>query len=302
MCEIKMFRFVENRSERNKKLENNFVDPNTVFYGIILVLVPHMDDEILGCGGTIAQLINKELIYFVFASDGSKSPYSKKSANSELNKIRVNESKSALSLLGIPEKNIIFLNLPDYQLKNYFDTLADKLAKIIKELKPDIILTPFRYDRHPDHIVLRNSTLKAYILANSTALIFEYFVYTKVQLLKHKDIRKYIYPDLLIRINTSNVITIKRRALSCFKSQTTNCFENQYHPVLSEDFLENNCHLPEVFLRTNPKSAEPVFIISQKIILIINYIEPFLKRKKDNFFSFIYKFRKIYVSGIHKNL
>lgn len=276
----------------NKKLKSGFVDPNSVFFGRILVFVPHMDDEILGCGGTIAQLNNKEFIHFVFATDGTKSPCSKTSAGIDLNKIRINESKSALNLIGIAEENILFLNLPDYQLKNYFDSLTDKLAKIIEELKPDVIFTPFRYDQHPDHITVRNSASIATSRTNSKALLYEYFVYTKIKMLKHKDIREYINPDLLIKINsTNNVIQIKRKALSCFKSQTTNYFKSQCRPVLSEDFLENNAYLPEVFLRSNPKSIESVFITSQKLLPIVNRIEPFLKRKKDRFVSLIYKLR-----------
>ncbi|MFZ0456001.1 MAG: PIG-L family deacetylase, partial [Ignavibacteriaceae bacterium] len=174
--------FIEDQLDIKINFENNFVDSNNVFKGKIIVFVPHMDDEVLGCGGTIAQLNNKDIIYFVFATDGTKSPYSKEFDNKELNKIRINESKSALKILGIPEKNLSFLNLPDYQLKNYFNNLTNEYIRIIEELNPDMIFTPFRYDQHPDHIAVRNSALRAHALTNSNALLFEYFVYTNVRM------------------------------------------------------------------------------------------------------------------------
>ncbi len=271
---------------------NNSINANLIFKDKILIFVPHMDDEILGCGGTIAQLNNKNSVKFVFATDCRKLPFIIESLNINLNKIRSNESISALKTLGIDEKNIIFLNLPNHQLKKYSDTLTNELIKLIKKEEPDFIFTPFRYDRHPDHIELHSSTIRAYSITNSSAQLFEYFVYTDWQMLKYRDIRKYLNPELLIKINTSNVIDIKRKALDCFKSQTTIYFKEQYRPILNEAFLENNCRTHEFFLKTDLKSSKPVFKNSRCWIYIVYHIEPFLKFEKDRILSIAHKTKK----------
>ena len=176
-----------------------------------------MDDEILACGGTIIQLKNKKLVHLVFATDGKQSPYSKESRNLHFNKVRINESITALKMIGIPEVNITFLNFPEKQLKNYNEPLTKKLLKIINEINPDFIFTPFRFDRHPDHLTLNKSSIKAYIFSHSSAVLLEYFVYIEWRLIKLKDIRKYIKPNLLIKIDFKSVSQIKRKVLDCLK-------------------------------------------------------------------------------------
>ena len=42
--------------------------------GVVLIAVPHMDDAVLACGGTIAQLPDPERIHLVYATDGIRSP------------------------------------------------------------------------------------------------------------------------------------------------------------------------------------------------------------------------------------
>jgi len=44
------------------------------FRGGLVIIAPHMDDEILACGGTIAQLPDKHFIHCIYATDGSQSP------------------------------------------------------------------------------------------------------------------------------------------------------------------------------------------------------------------------------------
>ena len=75
-----------------------------------------------------------------------------------------------------------------------------------------------------------------------------------------------------------------------FKSQTTIYFKTQDRPELTKEFLNNNCQLPEVFLKTNLGSNDTVFNKSKVWISIVHFIEPFLKLKKDRVISFIYRF------------
>ena len=132
---------------------------NTIFDEKLALFIPHIDDGVIACGGTILKIKKKEGIYFVYVSDGRKSPYSsfvKKNQfffkNNSL--LRKEEGKNALQIIGIPENNIDFLDLEEGNLKKYLYDIKISIMKIIDDLKVKTILIPFRYDRHPDHLTV----------------------------------------------------------------------------------------------------------------------------------------------------
>ena len=66
----------------------------------ILVIVAHPDDEVLGCGGTIAKLIDQSCqVKVIFLSDGESSRLQK--ASKKKNDYRKNCAKKAMRILGL---------------------------------------------------------------------------------------------------------------------------------------------------------------------------------------------------------
>ena len=251
-----------------------------------------MDDEVLACGGTIAQLKNKESIYIIFITDGGGKQYHKLLSYVDINAIRIGESIAALDVLGVSKNNIKFLNFPDGQLRKEFNSLVSELQANINSIKPDHIFIPFRYDWHQDHILLNKACINAYLNIDFRATILEYFVYTRWHLLKKKDMRKYIRPELLITVDINDVKEMKRNALNCFISQTTNYFQNQTRPVLGKEILEESCNTPEIFLKTDGTHLEDVFLGSHFWLSFISYLEPLLKNQKDRIIFLVQKFKK----------
>ena len=141
------------------------VDPENIIQGLVVFLAPHMDDEILACGGTIAALSQRNHIHIVYATDGSRSPVPMfpwvSSKASELAAIRAEEARQALALYDIPDDNITFLGLSDGRLNRHFNLLTHQLSGIFKALEPSWVMIPFRFDRHPDHVALNQASLKA---------------------------------------------------------------------------------------------------------------------------------------------
>src|SRR5262245_40734826 len=101
-----------------------------LFTGTMVIIAPHMDDEALACGGLIAKLTNKDRIHVIYATDGMKSPapiMPGDAISPDLGKVRVQESTAAMKVLGIPEKNLHFLCLPEAQLRENLPVLKKSL-------------------------------------------------------------------------------------------------------------------------------------------------------------------------------
>lgn len=269
------------------------VDPVGQFQGVIVLAIPHMDDEVLACGGTIARLPYKERIHFVYATDGAMSPVPPYSwsgtMSSGLAEVRMGEARNALKVLGVPEENIHFLGFPDSHLASYLNELNQALRRLIHKLQPAYFFIPFRYDRHPDHLALNRSATRVLQLEKHQTQILEYFVYYRWRLLPGGDVRKFIQPDQLIKIDTKEYVVQKRKALDCFRSQTTLFFPWQARPVLSEQRLDEVSQLPEYFLKYSPQlQGSKIFTRLRSWIRLVHQLEPPLKRSKDQVVTLLY--------------
>jgi len=109
----------------------------------LLVLAPHPDDEVIGCGGLVAlHLRENRPVHVVVATDGAQAGDGAQ---------REAESRAALASLG--NATIEFLRFPDRGLANARE-LESRLAAILRQWKPDLIAVPSPLEIHPDHLAL----------------------------------------------------------------------------------------------------------------------------------------------------
>ena len=251
----------------------------------IVIVAPHMDDEVLACGGLIAKLPNKHRIHLIYATDGMKSPApilgGRDAVSPELGKIRIQESTHAMKLLGVPAQNLHFLCLRDGQLQKNAWALQSSLRELIKNIQPQFIFVPFRYDRHPDHLAVNQVVASDIQQGTIQAQLVEYFVYHRWRLMPKRDIRKYIQPQFLFQLDIASVAKQKRKALNCFVSQTTNYYPWQTRPILTSTLMDEECQNPEYFLIAPASfSGMAVFSSSALLIHLVHRLEPFLQRLK----------------------
>jgi LmbE family N-acetylglucosaminyl deacetylase len=122
------------------------------------VVVAHADDEVLGCGGTIAKHVAKgDTVCAVFLADGVTS---RPDASDKELAERNLAAKKAHSILGI--KQSFMLGLPD----NRMDTvplidIVQKLECIIHELQPHIVYTHHYGDLNIDHRITHKAVMTA---------------------------------------------------------------------------------------------------------------------------------------------
>lgn len=125
----------------------------------VLVLAPHMDDEVLGCGGILRlHALAGAQITVIFMTDGSKGNpelYRGGLADEviaarerDLCSERRNESGKAAAIIGIDE--LVFLDRPDGGLQASPE-VVERVLGIILERRPQIIYHPSIFDLHPDH-------------------------------------------------------------------------------------------------------------------------------------------------------
>jgi LmbE family N-acetylglucosaminyl deacetylase len=281
--------------------EGRFSDPAQLFPGTILVVAPHMDDEVLACGGTLARLPGKARIHLAYATDGARA-YSPvvpwlDATSPELSSVRRAEATEALGILGVSPNQLHFLDLPDGQLEQEEEALERALGELIGRLRPDQVLIPFRYDRHPDHLAVNRATHSAMQRVKSRAQLFEYFVYYRWRMLRGRDVRTYVRGDAVFAVDIQPVAGRKRSALDCFKSQTTPYYPWQDRPILSQSSLDEVCRNPEIFLRYDPaRAGVAVFSRARAWVRFVHAFEPMAKRRKDQAMALIRRGRRWYAS------
>ena len=81
----------------------------------LLVVAPHPDDEVIGCGGLIAQTLARggEVTVCVVSDGRASHPGSRAYPPEKLVAKRRSESRGALAHLGVESDRVHFLDLPD---------------------------------------------------------------------------------------------------------------------------------------------------------------------------------------------
>jgi len=167
----------------------------------LLVLAPHPDDEVIGCGGLVAlQLREFRSVHVVVATDGAQAGDGAQ---------REAESRAALALLG--NATIEFLRFPDRALDRAGE-LDLRLAAILRERKPDLIAVPSPMEIHPDHAALSRGFCD--LIARDPSLFAE----LAVAQVAFYEVSAPIWPNTLVDITT--VAESKYAAIQVHASQT----------------------------------------------------------------------------------
>lgn len=125
----------------------------------VLVLAPHMDDEVIGCGGTLVKHAERGCaITVAVLTDGSlgdpvaEAKAMPQAARDEMRKVlsevRKNESRAAARVLGVEE--VRFLGFIDGGLAQA-PGAQETVQRLVADCRPDMLYAPFVTDRHPDH-------------------------------------------------------------------------------------------------------------------------------------------------------
>lgn len=127
----------------------------------ILILAAHPDDEVLGCGGTIAKLVDEgATVNVAFVADGVFSRIGEESAQQQELSARRTAAKRACAILGV--KSVSFGDFPD----NRMDTIplldiTQAIEALIAKHQPEMVFTHHAGDVNIDHRRLHEAVVTA---------------------------------------------------------------------------------------------------------------------------------------------
>ncbi len=178
-----------------------------------LIIAPHPDDEVLGCGGLIDKIAKSGGSVFILTICNHLPPlYSNKDS-----KITLDEMRRCHKFLKI--KKGINLGYPAcllYQKEEY--KLNNEILNVIKQIRPSYIFIPFP-DRHQDHKIIFESSMVASRPKKELKFIKNLYAYETVSETHWNapDIEANFIPDTFVDIEKN--IKNKLKALKIFKSQ-----------------------------------------------------------------------------------
>lgn len=196
----------------------------------VLILAPHADDEIIGCGGVIQKYLkggSRVRIVIASFAKGECHKYNKETNEYVIydGNVRLEELKRSHDILGI--QNLCFLYTDNTGLyHSRLDTvprveLVSKIEDQVKNFNPTVIYIPSK-TKHQDHTALHEAALTATrpYFWNGSVIVYE------------TDGEFSFHPHLFIPISSEEAEK-KAKALSVYKTQ----LGSERHPINPEAML-----------------------------------------------------------------
>jgi N-acetylglucosamine malate deacetylase 1 len=208
----------------------------------ILVIAPHPDDEVIGCGGTLCVHSKQgDRIAAVFLTSGELGLEQLPPAKARA--IREREARAAGKVLGLAD--LFFLRQRDWFVGDGIRQGAAALRPILRRIKPRLIFLPHPREWHPDHQAAYPMVLAALARAQiPPPELRAYEVWTPLGEYDHVQ-------------DISRVMTRKLRALRAHRSQLG---EFNYLQAVSglnqfRGAMAGKCRYAEVFRSLDSKSG-----------------------------------------------
>lgn len=185
----------------------------------VLVFAPHPDDEVLGCGGTIARYAAEGADVYVCVVTSALPPVydNTEAVRNGWPHMIYPEIVKAHKILGIRET--FFLQFPTVQLETVPRyELNGKIDRLVQELTPDVVFVPHFGDMQRDHRITSEAVMVAVRPKheNTVRFVYAYETLSETEWNVPHSANMFI-PNTYVDI--SNYLQKKLEALGCFISQ-----------------------------------------------------------------------------------
>jgi len=167
----------------------------------VLVLAPHTEDGEIGCGGTIAKLVEegKEVSYVAFSADAVPEGFGRDTLEREV--------MEATGVLGLLSNQLMIYGFRTRNFPHHRQEILERMVSLYKNLRPDTVFAPSLNDMHQDHKIVAEEALRAFKMA--TILGYE------------EPWNNVVFGTTAFVVLEEHHIMRKLSALGCYKTQMT---------------------------------------------------------------------------------
>ncbi len=178
----------------------------------VLVFAPHPDDEVFGCGGALADLLERGArVDVVIVTDGAAGARNEEERE-RIASARMEESRRALEALG--GGTVHAGGIPDRGAADRLLEIEALLARYLVEAAPDLVFAPSPVETHPDHRAVAVALFRVAARPASDAAVRILDAAT----VAFFELSQPFRPNFLVDI--TRVLARKERAMDAFASQT----------------------------------------------------------------------------------
>jgi LmbE family N-acetylglucosaminyl deacetylase len=117
----------------------------------VVVVAPHPDDELLGCGATLRKhLDGGDELWVAFVTSGERTAALSLLPLDARVERREADARAAAAVLGLAGDHLEFLRYPDGGVASR-PPAGRSVADMLRAHQPDLVYVPFPYEPHTDH-------------------------------------------------------------------------------------------------------------------------------------------------------
>lgn len=167
-------------------------------------------------------------------------------ASLDIRALRKIEATKATRILGIDEKNLVFLDFEDTKLSENKESVFKEIVKILHEKAPVEVFFPHEREHNIDHRGTNLLVKKALQILENPPIEYKYIIAWSFPfyLLQHTVDEAMFYRIVskfpkrrLFHVDISEWLSLKKSAIEAYKSQTTLMYDKQKRPVLKSSFV-----------------------------------------------------------------
>jgi LmbE family N-acetylglucosaminyl deacetylase len=186
----------------------------------VLVIAAHPDDEVLGCGGAAARLVQEgHEVHFAILGEGITSRHSRREdADAERLSLLHRHAQAAAKKVGA--KSLALHQLPD----NRLDTVplldvVKVVEDLVEKLEPEVIYTHHGGDLNVDHGVVHRAVLTATrpVAGQPVREIYAFEVPSSTEWAFQR-LEPVFRPNVFVDI--SSTLEVKIAAMACYETET----------------------------------------------------------------------------------
>ncbi|MCD4729545.1 MAG: PIG-L family deacetylase [Bacteroidales bacterium] len=177
-----------------------------------MVIAPHLDDEVLGCGGVIAKHV--EIGHSIHVCFIAHRVYNHQYDEKKM-AIEKEHAKKASHILGYDD--MIYLDLPDERLDSCIQDIIIPLEECFENIQPDIVFSPFFQDNNQDHRAVARA-VQVVLRPASTRSVKKWMMYeTPSSTEQSPNIGLSFNPTVYYDIEST--LAVKLKALNCYETE-----------------------------------------------------------------------------------